>query len=241
MTELSVFVDFVPKKGNPTNSSQHQTSCHWFDWKFNKATNKQIARISQTTSSQPPTFAARLNKLEQRQKAQTASNLLRKDKPAFQFGEAHTSDIFCFSQHDNRHQIDAPEKKIVPSVPYHKSISENIRSTMFWEDPTMNSVKKTFGESENVLAKTEQPKFRRFPKKHKNIVNRAKTNILAHDNDKNKPEISLQILAQPQSYTGNRLDIKSNPNTGAGWCYSLHGKTFSKRVSNATKHACYRF
>lgn len=253
MAELSVFVDFVPKKGNPTRSSQHQTSCHWFDWKFNKDSHAQQIEKLHENSTRPPMFASRLKKLTNRRQAE--KQLIESSRREIQFGDANACDIFCFSQHDNRHQIEAPAKKTITDVVHHQAKSNNITATMFWKNPNNSDITKS-SITQNIQRQSytadaynsmnKQSTYRRFPKKHRNVLNkRSKSNILAHNEnntgleDKNSL-ISLQILAQPQSYTGSRLDINKSK-TSPGWCYSVHGKTFSKHVSNATKHACYRF
>merc|ERR1712168_414332 len=97
----------LPKKSN-LSFKQHKNSCRWYDWNKKQAPNKnscnKIAN-SNNFSSPPNTFIKRLAGLER------SKTLNLGDDAIVPPGEATTKNKFCFSQHDNRNRIKAPEKK----------------------------------------------------------------------------------------------------------------------------------
>lgn len=255
MAELALYVDMLPKKGN-LSFKQHKNSCQWYDWNKKQAPNK--IDNSNNLSSPPNTFIKRLAGLER------CKTLNLGDDAIVPPGEATTKNKFCFSQHDNRNRIKAPEKKTV-QLQDRQSQSKNMGNTLDWT--------RNIKDGEYVITKTSNDRniykpdqnyervqhFRRFPKNHENGVNqaikkRSKSNLLSQEGllGQEPVRISLPILAQPQSYIGfqavkkpeknsNSTTVFHRTKTSPGWCYSYHGKTYSKRVSNSTQHACYRF
>jgi len=262
MAELALYVDSLPKKGNLSQQSQHRNSCSWYNWSLqdenhfcsNSRLDVQVASQGYAQGVKPPTFIRRLERLDNRKRATTAE-----PKRVVPRGEAIAKDIFTFSQHDNRHRIKAPEKKTVLSQHDRQSQSKNINNTMAWsaniKDGEYRITKTSHDRRDYKPDMNDDPvtvnavSFRRFPKKHHQQttpVRRSQSNILSHKEGQKAVRISLPILAQPQSYIGfqatkNNNNTKRAKTTPGGWCYSYHGKTFSKRVSNATQHACYRF
>lgn len=263
MAELALWVDSLPKKGNLSSTCQHVTSCQWFDWQrqnknhFCEEPSLVVGRSKRynENATYPPRFGKRLDRLENRREASAGG--IKRIVPN---GEAQDKNVFTFSMHDNRHQIKAPEKKTVLCSSDRQSQSSNINNTLSWSrnmKDTEYVVTKTSQDREILRTDThlppQRPMFRRFPKNHHREIpkgmdrRRSQQNLLAQEGipcpDKN---ISLPILAQPQSYINFQAELPKKPNarrakTSPGWCYSYHGKTFSKRVSNATQHACYRF
>jgi len=261
MAELALYVDMLPKKGN-LSLKQHKNSCQWYDWNKKQAPNKNLcnkvvaanSNSPQVFSMSPPnTFIKRLAGLER------SKTLNLGDDAIVPPGEATTKNKFCFSQHDNRNRIKAPEKKTV-QLQDRQSQSKNMGNTLDWT--------RNIKDGEYVITKTSADRhiyrpdqnyervqhFRRFPKNHdeNQIIKkeRSKSNLLSQEGllGQEPVRISLPILAQPQSYIGFQAIKKPEKNnnlhrtkTSPGWCYSYHGKTYSKRVSNSTQHACYRF
>jgi len=253
MTELALFVDMLPKKGN-LSLKQHKNSCQWYDWK------SKSVEISDNSKSQPPnTFIKRLAGLER-----CKTNL--GDDAIVPPGEATTKNKFCFSQHDNRNRIKAPEKKTV-LLQDRQSQSQNISNTLDWTRNIKDGeykITKTSNDRKIYKCDMNIPvvgrpsaSFRRFPKKHHegngvvgggmHGLRRSRSNLLSQEGLLGQEPVrtSLRILAQPQSYIGFQAVSKpkapQRTKTYPGWCYSYHGKTYSKRVSNNTQHACYRF
>ena len=263
MAELALYVDSLPKKGNLAQQSQHRTSCLWYNWReqdknhfhSNSRLDVQTANQGSYAHTQPPTFIRRIDRMGDRRRASTAE-----PKQIVPRGEATDKNIFKFSQHDNRHRITAPEKKTILSQDDRQRQSRNITNTMVWSNNikdgefqiTKTSPDRKIYKVDLNAASIHTPDFRRFPKRHHAScapkTKRSQSNLLAQDGTEGTEpaRISLPILAQPQSYIGFQADnakkltrrAKTSP---GGWCYSYHGKTFSKRVSNATQHACYRF
>lgn len=250
MAELALFIDMLPKKGN-LSQKQHKNSSQWYDWK------SQNLEVSENTKSSPPnTFIKRLSGLEAIRKTNLGDDAIVPP------GEATTKNKFCFSQHDNRNRIKAPEKKTV-ILQERQSQSKNISNTLDWTrnikdgeykiTKTSNDRKVYKCDMNIPVGKTAN--FRRFPKKHheggegkeEGFVRRSRSDLLSQDGvlGQEPVRISLPILAQPQSYIGFQAESKpeapKRTKTHPGWCYSYHGKTYSKRVSNSTQHACYRF
>lgn len=266
MAELALWVDSLPKKGNLSSTCQHDTSCHWFNWQvqnknhFCEEPSLVVGRSKHYNENAkfPPRFAKRLDRLDNRRKAKPSSS-----QRIVPNGEARDKNVFTFSMHDNRHHIEAPEKKTVLCSSDRQAQSSNINNALSWS----NNIKNT----EYVVTKTspdrdilrtdchlplQRPMFRRFPKKHNQQVypigqdrRRSRSDLLTQEGISDADRmISLPILAQPQSYIDFQAEMPKRPTatktrarTSPGWCYSYHGKTFSKRVSNATQHACYRF
>lgn len=268
MAELALWVDSLPKKGNLSSTCQHQTSCQWFNWKvqnknhFCEEPSLVVGRSKHYNedATYPPRFARRLERLDNRRSAQS------KEGPRIvPNGEANDKKVFTFSVHDNRHHIKAPEKKTVLSQSHRQSQSSNINTTMSWSNNMKDSeyvATKTAPDREVLRTDPYLPPqafYRRFPKEHSPEKyqtldrRRSRSNIISQEGVScNERNISLPILAQPQSYIGFQADQPKNvaptkPRgrgwcySKPGWCYSYHGKTFSKRVTNATQHACYRF
>jgi len=244
----------LPKKGN-LSFKQHKNSCQWYDWnkksEIHNSVNKNSVN-SNNLSSPPNTFIKRLAGLER------CKTLNLGDDAIVPPGEATTKNKFCFSQHDNRNRIKAPEKKTV-QLHDRQSQSKNMGNTLDWTRNikdgeyviTKTSNDRKIYKPDQSYATSNIQNFRRFPKKHDShenrVVRKSKSNLLSQEGllGQEPVRISLPILAQPQSYIGFQA-VPQKPEihrtkTSPGWCYSYHGKTYSKRVSNSTQHACYRF
>ena len=186
MAELALYVDMLPKKGN-LSFKQHKNSCQWYDW--NKKSSQEAAnpahKVAISNFSSPPnTFIKRLAGLER------CKTLNLGDDAIVPPGEATTKNKFCFSQHDNRNRIKAPEKKTV-QLQDRQSQSKNMGNTLDWT--------RNIKDGEYVITKTSNDRhvykpdqnyekvqnFRRFPKNHDDsqiIKNqRSKSNLLSQE------------------------------------------------------------
>lgn len=167
------FVDFLPRKGNSTSASQHQTSSHWYNWAASENNQLAVYKASQL----PPIFKHRISSHENKLKQAKTSEISRA-RSAFDFGEAGQSKLFSFSRHDNRHAIKAPEKKIVPSVQHHKQVSKEVRSSLLWNAKSSTQIGKACEKPDYDQTR----RFRRFPKKHDFQESHTVSPLLKHEN-----------------------------------------------------------
>lgn len=236
----------------------------------NSRLDVQTANQGSYAHTQPPTFIRRIDRMGDRRRASTAEpkQIVPRgeatDKNIFKFSQHDNRHRITapekktiLSQDDRQRQ----SRNITNTMVW----SNNIKDGEF--QITKTSPDREIYKVDLNAASIRTPNFRRFPKRHHAScarqealkTRRSQSNLLAQDGTEGgePARISLPILAQPQSYIGFQASQPKNNSTNkaedkmatrqraktspGGWCYSYHGKTFSKRVSNATQHACYRF